>query len=352
MTGEQILALDAYCRERFIELVPNQNTFGHMRRCLIHPQYRHLAECPDGCDTSWGRFEQPFSLAPAEPGSLELVSGLLNELLPHFSSRQVNIGADETVDVESAQGRSAALVKEMGYGRVYLDYLLKVYEQVKAHGRTMQFWGDIVMEQPELVPELPRDLIALEWGYEAGHAFDEHGARYATSGVPFYVCPGTSSWRTLAGRTDNALGNLENAARNGLKHGAVGYLVTDWGDEGHWQPLPVSYLGFVYGAALGWCSEANLGMDLARALDVFAFQDKAGVMGRLAYDLGNIYKAPGVIEDNSSLLFNILQASGEELQEALASQEYPDEMAARLQATLECIEDVLAPLGEADMQRP
>src|SRR5690606_11763612 len=29
LTGEEILRLDAYCRERFIELVPNQNSFGH-----------------------------------------------------------------------------------------------------------------------------------------------------------------------------------------------------------------------------------------------------------------------------------------------------------------------------------
>ena len=46
-TGEEILALDAFCRERFIELVPNQNSFGHFERWLRFPEYRHLAECPD-----------------------------------------------------------------------------------------------------------------------------------------------------------------------------------------------------------------------------------------------------------------------------------------------------------------
>ena len=353
MTGGQILALDAYCREQFIELVPNQNTFGHMRRWLIHPQYRHLAECPDGCDTSWGRFDGPFSLAPAEPGSLELVSGLLDELLPHFSSRQVNIGADETVDVESGQGRSAALVKEMGFGRVYLDYILKVYEQVKKHDRTIQFWGDIIMVHLELVPELPRDLIALEWGYEAGHPFDEHGARFAASGVPFYVCPGTSSWRTLAGRTDNAIGNLRNAAENGLKHGAVGYLITDWGDEGHWQPLPVSYLGFAYGAALAWACTANLGMDIHRALDIFVFQDERRVMGQLAYDLGNIYQAPGFLTPNSSMLFNILQATPEGFLASLSDRELDlEEVVQRMRATLGQIKGLTAPLGESQMARP
>ena len=39
MTGEEILALDAYCRARFIQLVPNQNSFGHMERWLKLPRY-------------------------------------------------------------------------------------------------------------------------------------------------------------------------------------------------------------------------------------------------------------------------------------------------------------------------
>lgn len=47
-TGEEIRALDAYCRERFIDLVPCQSTLGHMERWLKHPRYADLAEKPDG----------------------------------------------------------------------------------------------------------------------------------------------------------------------------------------------------------------------------------------------------------------------------------------------------------------
>ena len=47
MTGDEILQLDQYCRERFIELVPNQNSFGHMEQWLKLPQYRDLAEARD-----------------------------------------------------------------------------------------------------------------------------------------------------------------------------------------------------------------------------------------------------------------------------------------------------------------
>ena len=44
LTGQEILGLDAYCRKRFVELVPNQNSFGHMHRWLKHARYAPLAE--------------------------------------------------------------------------------------------------------------------------------------------------------------------------------------------------------------------------------------------------------------------------------------------------------------------
>jgi hypothetical protein len=343
MTAEQILALDAYCRERFVELVPNQNSFGHMRRWLEHKPYEHLAENLGEFPVPWGGTRKgPFSLSPAEPGSLELVRSLYDELLPNFTSRTLNVGCDETWDLGS--GKSKALCEERGKGRVYLDFLLQIYEDVTRRDYTMQFWGDIIIQHPELVPELPRDAIALEWGYDAKHPFDEHGAQFAAAGVPFYVCPGTSSWNTIAGRTENALGNLKSAAENGLKHGATGYLNTDWGDNGHWQHLPISYLGFGMGAAYSWCLSANEDVDVAEAISRFAFDDSTGAMGRVAYNLGNIYRELGYTPHNSSVLFWILQQRYLDQQEVAIEPEV-------FKQTLNAINEAIAPLDEAEMSR-
>lgn len=287
MTGEEIMQLDAYCRARHIDLVPNQNCFGHMRRWLIHETYRHLAECPNGCETRWGFFAEPFTLCPGDPGSIKLVEEIFDEVLPHYTSPYFNVGCDETVDL--GNGRSRAEAEARGVGRVYLDFLLKIYALVKRHGRTMQFWGDIIMEHPELVADLPKDVIAMEWGYEFDHPFADHGAKFAASGIPFYVCPGTSSWNSVGGRTDNAIANLLNAAENGRRNGAIGFLNTDWGDYGHLQPLPVSYLPYAYGAAVSWCTEANRDCDIARAVSLHVFGDPSGATGRFAYALGNVY---------------------------------------------------------------
>ncbi len=348
MTGEEILALNAYCRDRFIELVPNQNTFGHMYRWLRHPEYLPLAEVIEGAQTPWGIYwKGPYSLSPANPGSLDLLRDMLDELLPHYSSSQVNVGCDETFDL--GKGRSKERVEKEGVGRVYLDFLLKIYREVSARGHTMQYWSDIIMEHPDLVPDLPRDAIAMEWGYEADHPFDDHGTLFAASGIPFYVCPGTSSWRTLGGRSDNAIENLRNAALNGLKHGAVGYLNTDWGDNGHWQPLPVSYLGFLYGAALSWGYDANLDLDIASALDQYVFQDHSAQMGQFTYELGNVYQIPGILFPNSSLLFSALQTTPDAILSNLAEKGNPTDLAAPLQVTLDQIEQLWDGFAKADM---
>jgi hypothetical protein len=86
------------------------------------------------------------------------------------------------------------------------------------------------------------------------------------------------------------MGNLLNAAENGLKHGAIGYLITDWGDNGHHQPLPVSYLGFSYGAAVSWNLQNNRDIDIARAISLHLFRDPTGAAGNLAYETGNVYR--------------------------------------------------------------
>lgn len=230
LTAEENRLLDQYCAERFIELVPNQNSFGHMQRWLRHERYRPLAECPDRIDPAIAMTEpmENRCFCAVDPAVPRLLEELYTELLPNFSSPQFNVGLDETFEL--GQGRSAAACKEHGAGRVYLEFLKEVYQRVRAHGCTMQFWADIILNHPELIEELPGDgITAMVWGYEAGHPFDDHCARLREAGVPFYVCPGTSSWNSLIGRFPNALQNLAEAARHGCNHGAVGYLITDWG---------------------------------------------------------------------------------------------------------------------------
>ncbi|HMP74168.1 MAG TPA: family 20 glycosylhydrolase, partial [Kiritimatiellia bacterium] len=262
MTAEEIRDLAGWCREWGIELAPNQNCFGHLTTWLKLPGYRHLAECPEGFVTPWGeRRKGPFSLNPLHPGSLKLVEEWLDELLPLFESGRVNVGCDETFDL--GQGASAEACRERGKGRVYLEYVKRLEELVSKRGFRMMFWGDIILKHPELIPELPQEVIALNWGYEANHPFEKECAAFAEAGVPFWVCPGTSMWNSITGRHGNAMANLEGAAREGRRHGAEGFLITEWGDNGHWQPWTFSRIPLLAGAGFGWNGEGMATVDLA-----------------------------------------------------------------------------------------
>jgi len=348
LSGEQILLLDAHCSERHVELVPNQNSFGHMHRWLIHEPYRRLAECPDGIDHPFSPDREPYGLCPTDPDSLSFLAGLYDQLLPQFQSGQINVGLDETFDL--GLGRSAARCREIGTERVYLEFLHEVHRMVGRRGRRMQFWGDIILKRPDLIGELPRDAIALEWGYEADHPFEVHTRHFADANLEFYVCPGTSSWNSIAGRTDNALGNLAHAAVCGHAAGASGLLVTDWGDNGHLQPPPVSLPGFAAGAAFAW-NRSVAGepgqLDLAALLDRHAFLDSAGVMGRLALDLGNTYLATGVTLKNGTILSRLLLTP-----QAWPTARIPGTLGAEgMQRALEHLEQASAALDRASIGR-
>ncbi len=70
LTPAEIRELDAYCAERFIELVPNQNCLGHMNAWLETEAFGHLAENPGGLQIK-GNHASPCNNGPHKPGISE-----------------------------------------------------------------------------------------------------------------------------------------------------------------------------------------------------------------------------------------------------------------------------------------
>lgn len=239
LTSEDILALDDYARRRHVELMPNLQSFGHRSHTLNTPGYTHLAELDAA----------RWSLCPLDEGTYALLKDLYDDLLPTFRSRIFNVDCDETWDL--GKGRSAEAVAERGVGRVYLEHILRLRELAGRHGCRIQLWGDILLNHPELISELPEDVILLDWHYQASDDYPSVRT-FAQSGRQFWVCPGTSSWNTLFPRIENANVNIRTLARLGKEHGAQGLLNTDWGDHGHYQPLGLSWYGYAYGAEQSW----------------------------------------------------------------------------------------------------
>ncbi len=239
LTSEDILALDDYAHRRHLELMPNLQSFGHRSHTLNTPGYTHLAESDAA----------RWSLCPVDEGTYALLEDLYDDLLPAFRSRIFNVDCDETWDL--GKGRSAEAVAERGVGRVYLEHILRLRELAARHGCRIQLWGDILLNHPELISELPEDVILLDWHYQASDDYPSVRT-FAGSGRDFWVCPGTSSWNALFPRIESANVNIRTLARLGERNGAEGLLNTDWGDHGHYQPLGLSWYGYAYGAEQSW----------------------------------------------------------------------------------------------------
>lgn len=323
LTAADVRWLDELCRSAGVELVPNQNCFGHMERWLRHPAYRWRAECPEGPELWPGVRMPPAVFAPTEENA-SFVLALLEELLDNFTSRRVHIGGDETFELGA--GASAGLVAAMGRPRVWAEHVGRIARPLAARGWEVLCWADVLRQDPRVLRDLPDGLVPVAWTYEApGRAsqlpagardvlgrlgmdvtafegFGPNVAPLAGAGTTFWVAPGTSAWNSLVGRIDNALANLADAARTGLAHGSPGYLVTDWGDNGHIQPPPVSWPAVVAGGAFAWCAGANRDLDLAAACDRYVFCDAAGSMACALLRAGRQWGRTGQVAFNASPL--------------------------------------------------
>jgi hypothetical protein len=259
-----------------------------MERWLRHDAYKHLAECPDGFEhpiSGWRTFGS--TLEPYEQ-SAAFMDALYTELLPNFSSSQIHIGGDEPWEL--GKGRSAGRVAREGKHRVYLDFMKQLFALTAKHGQCAQFWADIIMERPDLVPELPKEVIPVIWGYEADSPFAEQCHIVSEAGFrdQFYVAPGAGNWNSFSGRLDVAEANIQLAAEQGHAHGARGLLLTAWGDNGHHQPWCTLYPALILAAA------ATHGQTLSRSelatniMDALFFPNAPSGNGAAICALGEI----------------------------------------------------------------
>ena len=140
--------------------------------------------------------------------------------------------------------------------------------------------------------------------------------------MPFLLCPGTSTWLSLTGRTDNMLENIRSAAEAALRHGARGILLTEWGDWGHAEYEPLNEPALAHAAALCWRGAPADEETLACWLDRFVFLDEAGVMGKLVLELGRCcrfeeFLAPNTVVGRILLMLGL--TSKAELEERLGA---------------------------------
>ena len=337
-TAEDIKEIDTYCAERFIELVPNQNSLGHFERWLKHPEYSKYAECPDGFTHPISGQQKPCgsTLVPDEQ-SFELMTDLYEQLLPHFRSNKFNIGCDEPWEL--GQGKSAG---ENSKGKLFCDWVKRLSFWLEARGVTPYMWADVALQYPEFLKELPDGLHALLWGYEVDHPFDEQCRQLKDAGVEFLVCPGDSSWNSIGGRWGIASENLKKAATAAEKWGAQGLLVTHWGDNGHAQSWPTFYPGVLLGGECAWNGAAGDDSGLEHGIDCLVAGMSDAGLGRWLVCAGMLDERLGSARFNRSLLYALVRESpfAEDFEEAINVID-PVALEGEIEALRNCLDDFL-----------
>lgn len=325
LTAEEILELDAYCKKRNIELVPALASFGHLYEVLHTKTYAHLCELEnsDREEYSLVRRMGHHTVDVSNAESLAMVTGRIEEFMGLFTSKYFNICADETFDL--CKGKSKALGEEKGVKRVYLDFLKKICNFVIEKGRIPMFWGDVLLEKPEMISELPGDAICLNWEYYAG-VTEDNVKKLTEAGVKnLYLCPGVQSWNHLINKHSEAYQNIFKMCRNAHKYHARGVLNTEWGDLGHIAHPEFSTIGQIYGAAFSWSDQPMEEEEINRGISVLQYGDAKGELVSLFRDLADTecvnwwhaveYKEKSQKGNDTNVMNRIIFASSEDTEE-------------------------------------
>ena len=282
LTPEEILEIDEYCWENFIDFVPSLSTFGHLFRPLESDKLKHLCELEE-----YGQYNNPWvntmlhhTINASDPKSAELICSLIDKYVPLFRSKYFNICCDETYDI--CQGKSAGRDK----GELYLEFTLKIIDHLRSLGKTVMMWGDIVLRHPETMSRFPDDMIMLNWAYSSNPNIESISV-FAQQRFGQIVCPGTSCWNQFVENVGYAEQNITKMVGEGGRLKVMGMLNTSWGDYGSVCPMTCTLYGAALGGALAWNHRTKAMCEkYDKTASLLIYGDASGETVKLIRELG------------------------------------------------------------------
>ncbi|MGB2821975.1 MAG: family 20 glycosylhydrolase, partial [Phycisphaerae bacterium] len=264
LTPEDLSALVKFAADFHVEVMGNQQSFGHFEDILRHEEYADLRETGS-------------ILNPLNEKTYRLLDEMYSEVLPLLPFELFNVCCDETHGL--GRGPSKELAGKIGVGGVYVRHIGRVHKLVKGkYGKRMMMWGDIILRHPANLKDIPRDVIMLTWGYDARANFEAQIVPFARSGFDFFVCPGVSNWSRILPDFGTATTNIRNFVRDGAKHGAMGMLNTAWEDDGESLNAP-KWHGHAWAAECAWNAATTEPRDFNRRIGAVLFGEAGDHFG-------------------------------------------------------------------------
>ena len=235
-TAEEIKELEEFCKPYHIQIIGNQQCFGHFEEILCNPFYSHLA------DTKW-------NLNPAKEETYKFLEDHLREVARAYKSPYFNINCDETESL--GQGHAKAYVDSIGAEKVYYQHINRVNRMLRPYRKRVMMWGDIADQHPEILDNLDDDIFLIAWSYVDKNDFDDFLKPYKESGRSFFVAPGVSLSERVWPKHYEFRKNISNLCRDGYKNGALGVINTCWDDFGE-SLINSALYGLALGAEMSW----------------------------------------------------------------------------------------------------
>jgi hypothetical protein len=275
LTPEDLRGLLEFARPLHLEVLGNQQSFGHFTAILAHPEYAALRETE-------------YLLCPTNERTYALLDDLYAEVIPLLPFAYFNVCCDETDGL--GQGPSKPEAERLGVGGLYVQHIRRLHDLVTGkYGKRMMMWGDIILRHPDKLAQVPADVVMLVWGYDPRPSFADAIRPFAQSGHQFWVCPGVNCWSRVLPDFGAAITNIQNFVRDGVKLGATGMLNTAWDDDGENFNAP-NWHGIAWGAECAWNGAATPYPQFRRRVGAVLFGEQNAHFGRVI----DLLSAPGI----------------------------------------------------------
>ena len=280
LTPDEIREILEYARSYHVEIVPEQQTFGHLHKALKLERYNPLAETPYG-----------DVLSPQQGGTYKLIADWYRELNELFPGKFFHIGEDETFELGEGQSREAARTR--GVGAVYFEHLNRVRDLLRPYNRKLMFWGDIALNHPDLIGQIPKEMIVANWKYSPQENYDSQIKPFKDAGLEQWICPGVWGWNQIFPNVDASSKNIINFVRDGLAAGSQGMLNTTWDDDGE-SLFEMTWYGIVLGGAASWQPQAVDQKVFDRDFDWAFFRNDGDQFVGVIHALGSVNTVLGI----------------------------------------------------------
>ena len=251
-SAPQIRRIIDYARARHVDVVPCLELYGHLHDLFRVERYAELSALSHGGEIN-----------PRNPQTQSLLHDWVEQLAALFPSPWFHVGMDEPWELEKAGAPAAGGVEP---GKLYIEQLKSITALVRQLGKRPMFWADvnsgarIFIKYPELLSQLPKDVIAVPWHYEVEPDYAAFVAPFAREKVPQVFAPGIWCWDEISPDYFRTFENIDGFLADARKYGAMGMINTGWTDAS--QVLYRTALpAMAYGAAAAWQQEP---MDRAR----------------------------------------------------------------------------------------